>query len=203
MTSFPVALPSSPGPETVKLSPINKVAVSRSDFSGKARSFAWAGGQLWQITFSYSALGRGKGAPFQAWALLLQGSYGNFTAGDPAATTPRGIGTGTPLTNGVATAGAATLVTDGWTISQTGILKAGDYLQIGTDLYMVMADANSDGSGNATFTIWPFVRRAYADNTTIIVNNTVGIFKLTTDVEFDLSVATIYGFSFTAIEDVQ
>ena len=93
-----------------------------------------------------------------------------------------GVNTGTPLINGAsqevtyATATASkgwsqSLITDGWTNSQTGILKAGDVFTI-ADVYSVnrrtrvstgdlqtftvLADANSGAStGPATFTISP------------------------------------------------
>ena len=60
------------------------------------------------------------------------------------------------------------LITDGWTPSQTGILLTGDYIQLGTGLasrlHKVLADVNSDGGGNATFDIWPSTSAAYSEN---------------------------------------
>lgn len=84
-----------------------------------------------------------------------------------------GIATGTPLTNGVPPgtngAGATSVVTDGWTASQTGIVKAGDLLRFGTENrhYRVTADANSNGSGQATISITPALANNIADNTAI------------------------------------
>lgn len=93
-----------------------------------------------------------------------------------------GVNTGTPLVDGAsqnvtyaaATAGgiwSQSLVTDGWTASQTGILKAGDVFTIAgvysvnrrtrastgaLQTFTVLADANSGGgAGAATFTISP------------------------------------------------
>jgi hypothetical protein len=90
-----------------------------------------------------------------------------------------GVNTGTPLVKGASQNTtyalskdtiSQSLITDGWTASQTGILKAGDVFTI-ADVYsvnrdtyvstgqlqdfVVLADANSDASGNATFTIRP------------------------------------------------
>jgi hypothetical protein len=90
-----------------------------------------------------------------------------------------GVNTGTPLVKGASQnvtylaskdTISQSLITDGWTASQTGILKAGDVFTI-ADVYsvnrdtyvstgqlqdfVVLADANSDASGNATFTIRP------------------------------------------------
>lgn len=90
-----------------------------------------------------------------------------------------GVATGTPLVNGagqnvnysaVKDTGEQTLITDGWTASQTGILKKGDVFTIANVYavnpvtkekkpflrqFTVKSDANSDGTGNATFTISP------------------------------------------------
>lgn len=90
-----------------------------------------------------------------------------------------GVATGTPLVNGASqnvTYAASkdtqtqSLITDGWTTSQTGILKAGDVITLAgvnsvnrrtrqstgsLAQFTVTADADSDGSGNATFTISP------------------------------------------------
>jgi len=77
---------------------------------------------------------------------------------------------GTPLTNypSAYVAGSTSLVTDGWSNSITGVVKAGDVISI-ADVYevnpqtrestgalaqfLVTADANSDGSGNCTITL--------------------------------------------------
>lgn len=75
-----------------------------------------------------------------------------------------GIATGTPLVNGATQTGAS-LVTDGWTNSQTGILKKGDVITLAgvfgvnpvtgqstgkLQQFVVTADANSAGGGGAS-----------------------------------------------------
>jgi hypothetical protein len=94
----------------------------------------------------------------------------------------KGTATGTPLVNGGSqsvtyaslTSGSSfwqsSLITDGWTNSVTGILKAGDVFTIANVFavnpiskqstgqlqeFTVISDANSDGSGNATITVSP------------------------------------------------
>lgn len=78
---------------------------------------------------------------------------------------------GTPLVNGASQTGDS-LVTDGWSNSITGLLKKGDLIrisgvhsvnpinQISTGVeqtFLVTADVNSDGSGNATIPISPSI----------------------------------------------
>lgn len=75
---------------------------------------------------------------------------------------------GTPLTNGATLSGATTIVTDGWSNSITGVLKQGDVISMAGVFavnpqtrqstgelaqFLVMADVNSDSSGNCTITI--------------------------------------------------
>ena len=61
-------------------------------------------------------------------------------------------------------------------------VKAGDWLQIGTgstrQLVKVTADANSDGSGNATIEIWPRIRTAFGNNTAITTSSPTGVFAM-------------------------
>lgn len=79
---------------------------------------------------------------------------------------------GTPLTNGVPSQGATTLVTDGWTAAAANRVKAGDVFTIAgvnkvnpitkqdtgiLQQFVVTADAASDGSGNATLSISPAI----------------------------------------------
>lgn len=118
-----------------------------------------------------------------------------------------GVATGTPLVKGasqtstyasVKDSNTQTLATDGWTASQTGILKAGDVFTIANvyavnpvtkatlpflKQFVVTADVDSDGSGNATPTISPAiitsgafqnVSAAPADNAAITVMGTGG-----------------------------
>jgi hypothetical protein len=114
------------------------------------------------------------------------------------------VATGTPVINGASQTGSE-LITDGWTADTTGILKAGDYIQLGTGstarLYKVLDDVDSDGSGNATFDIWPNLRSSPDDNATITVSNCKSVFRLTTNVtDISINQASIYGLTFGAVE---
>jgi hypothetical protein len=138
-----------------------------------------------------------------AFLLKLNGPFGTFLLGDPLGATARGVATGTPLVNGGSQVGNE-LITDGWTTSQTGILRAGDYIQIGSgataQLYKILDDVNSDGSGNATLTIWPSLRSSPADEAVITVSSPKGNFRLTTQPSWDIDEASIYGMTFGARE---
>lgn len=98
-------------------------------------------------------------AATQAFLAQLAGYWAAgtvLTIQHPSRRTTLGIGTGTPLVKGASQVGTA-LATDGWTASQTGILKAGDLITLANIAWVfeVTADCNSDGSGNATVPIYP------------------------------------------------
>ena len=126
---------------------------------------------------------------------------------DPSGATPRGIATGTPLLNGAHAINVNSLVTDGWTATQTGILLAGDYIQIGTGtatrLHKVLADVNSDGAGNATFDIWPSTSAAYSDNTALVVQACKAAFRLDDNTSgWSVTESILYGISFSATQAI-
>lgn len=136
------------------------VAVSRSPFSYSDHVQHW-GGERWAGVIEIPRLTRANADAWHAWILSLRGSEGTFLAGDELRSSPRGSVPGTPVVSGELAAGNQ-IATTGWTPSQTGVLLAGDMIQIGVAdlarLYMVIEDADSDGSGDATLTVWPNVR---------------------------------------------
>lgn len=203
--SYPVTLPTSPTSRSITLRKRSVVALGVSPFSLISQAQV-SGGQQWAGTVSLPPMNRASGEPWLAALISLNGMEGSFLAGDTANLAPRGIGTGVPLVNGASQTGYD-LVTDGWTISQAGIMKAGDWLQLGTGstarLYKVMADANSDGGGNATLTLWPKLRSSPANNAAITVNSPKGRFMLAEDIEWSIDEAKVYGLSFEIVEDLR
>lgn len=161
-------------------------------------------GQVWGLEVSYPPItSRATAEALHAALCSLNGREGTFLFGDPASKTARGAATGTPLVMGASQTGED-LITDGWTAGVTGILKAGDWIQLGTGstarLYKVLADANSNGSGQATLTLWPRIFTAWGDNAAITVSSPQGVFKLTTPGHaWDIDEMKIHGVSFSAV----
>lgn len=177
--TYPISLPSSPAPAGIRIYPRSVVAVAVSPFSGTQQAYQHQG-QVWQADITLPPMRLADAQPWMAALLQLNGRYGTFYLGNEAMRTPIGAATGTPLVKGASQTGQS-LITDGWMAGVTGILKQGDYFQLENRLYMVMVDANSDGSGNATFDIWPRLRSAPADNAAITVSNCKGLFRLTSN----------------------
>ena len=146
---------------------------------------------------------------WQTVLLSLRGMFGTFESpADFSYTGPRGAATGTPLVNGTNTAQAVVLNTKGWTANVTGIMKAGDYLQVQVSgsfkrLYKVMKDVNSDASGHATLDIWPRLRETLSDGLSVVISNPMGTFQLTSNQrDFDIDEAGFFSFDIQAVEAI-
>ena len=161
-------------------------------------------GEWWEAEVTLPPM-RGENA--RAWIAALvsmRGLYGQMYLGDWDGRTPNGTASGTPLVKGADQTGNS-LITDGWTASVTGIMKAGDYLQIGSGieqrLHMVVADANSDGSGDATLSIEPALRVSPADNAALTVSSAKGVFRLASnETEWSANAVSTYGLTFAVKE---
>jgi hypothetical protein len=196
--------PSSPKPNAVALTQQSTTGVVTSPFTGTAQVVEWPA-EWWAMELAFPPMKRTDAEAWIAFLQSMRGMLGTFLYGDPSYQGARGVATGTPLVNGANAAGSKTLATKGWTASQTGILKAGDYFQVGTGastrLHKVLKDADSDGSGNATLDIFPRLREALTDGAAITLSNPKGTFRLT-DNKFQHTVnnARMYGISFAIAE---
>ena len=158
-------------------------------------------GDRWKLTVSLPPMARADAAKWFAFLLSLKGILGTFTAGDPLAASPLGSALGTPLVNGSNAAGSNTLNTKGWDVSETGVLKKGDYIQIGTHLHFVLNDVDSDGSGEATIDIVPRLRETKADDTVIVTEDTQAVFRLDDNsVTYTAGEDKYYQITFSAFE---
>ena len=156
----------------------------------------------WALVLECDNLTGAARAALQAFLLKISAGDHNFTVQDHSYTR-RGSGSGTPLIKGAAQTGNS-IATDGWTNSATGVLLAGDLVQIRNQLVMVLADVNANGSGEATLSVVPAVRIAPADNSAIVTATPTGIFKLTSpEVGWSQGPGPVFsGFVADAIEDV-
>lgn len=201
--TYPVSFPSSIGLANINIRARTVVGVSASPFTGQQQVYKHQG-QWWEAEVSLPPMKRADAEQVIAFLLKMNGQYGTFLLGDKANPATRGVGTGTPLVNGASQTGDE-LITDGWTADTTGILKAGDWIQLGsgssTRLYKVLDDVDSDGSGNATINIFPSLRSSPSDNATITVSNTQGLWRLASnETEYSIDNMSIYGMTFACVE---
>ena len=201
--TYPLSLPSNSQIASIRLLTNDVVGISQSPFSASQQVYRYSG-QYWEADISLRPMNRDEAEYWISFLLKLNGQYGTFLLGDPAGKTPRGIATGSPLVYGAAQYGNV-LETDGWTVSKTGILKAGDYIQLGSGatsrLYKVLNDANSDVSGRATLDIYPNLRSSPADNSAVYTTNCQSTFRLSSNqTAWDIGEALTYGLTFGARE---
>jgi hypothetical protein len=199
---YPLSMPTNKGPRAITFGYIPSIGVSSSPFSQATQVQVWSG-DSWTVDITLPVMERANAEEWIAFILALNGREGTFLLGDPKGTTPRGTALGSPLLNGAHAAGATELVTDGWTASQTAALKVGDYLQLGQRLHKVVgADAESDGSGDATFDIRPRLREACPDNMPLLTTSCKGVFRLRDNAAqlYDLSNVGHYEMHLSAVE---
>jgi len=205
--SYPLALPTHTGIAQIELRATNAVAYSRSPFTFAGQAHAYTG-KAWQADVTLPSMKREDAERWVAWLISLKGQLGTFYLGDPAATTPLGSArdTDTILVDGAVSSGD-TISIDSAPASQTDYLKAGDYMEIGTgvnrQLFKVLNDVDTDGTGSATVDVWPNVRTSIADDAAVTVQSAQGIFRLASNEQsFSINEASIYGITFGAIEAV-
>lgn len=191
---------------SAKFSLVSNTKAHVSPLSKTTQTIEYPGAR-WALTLVYNNLSYADTRTMKAFLAKCRGQGGRFYYGDPAflSNGPAGVATGTPLVNGASQTGS-TIDTDGWTASQTGILKAGDYFHFtngssGREMHMVVDDANSNGAGEATLTIEPPIRVSPADNAAITVTNAMCQFRLEKDeVEWSTRPPLISNITITAIE---
>ena len=203
--TFPLALPAAFKAAEIRFISQNQVAGTRSRFSGKQQIQAHQG-QWLEAEIALPVMVRADADAVVSWGLKLNGRRGTALIGDLANPTPRGSAGGTPLVAGAGQTGQD-LATDGWPVSTNGVLLAGDWIQIGTGvtqrLYKVLDDADSDGAGAVTLTIFPPLRESPADNAAITVSNAQGVFRLASnELAWDIELAVLYGMRITLVEAI-
>ncbi len=197
--TYPITLPNTPGFRSVSFRGVSFTSLVASPYTGQPTVYRYPR-QLWRPDVELPPMTRDQAEAWIGALLSLEGQYGTFRLGDPVGRTPRGVATGTPVVDGNNQTGQ-TLATRGWTPSVTGILKAGDWIQLGDYLHKVMIDADSDASGLATLEIWPALRVSPLDSDAVITSNTQGLFRLAgQQTAWDIREARLFGLRFSAVE---
>jgi len=191
--SYPLSTPTTIGIESIEIRAVNAVATSQSPFTYKQQIVSHQG-QRWEASVNIPSVRRDLAAEWKAFLTALKGPTGTFLLGDPDYATPRGDVSSVTLTG---SAGDETA-----TVTMTGTLKAGDYIQLGSGstakLHQVLIDQTGDGS----LEIWPALRSDYTDET-VVYNNPKGVFRLATNVSsWSINNASAYGISFEAVEAI-
>lgn len=179
--TYPLSIPSGLKVVDSSFRLMRVVGESESPFTLETQTYKWPG-ERWEGEVTLKPMTYAESGAIKAFLAKLRGKHGYFLYGDPdfLARGPNGTAGGTPLVNGASQTGNE-LITDGWNNGEQ-VLNAGDFIQLDTgansELYMVVDDVTSDGSGNATINIEPALKSSPADDEAIVVTGAKGVFKL-------------------------
>ena len=200
--SYPLTLPTATGVITQNFSLTRAVAVTTSPFTFQTQVHQHQG-EFWRTVISLPPMLRSNANIWLSFLLQLRGRRGTFKIGDQDAKTITGVATGTIRVNGASQTGNQVAL-DGFANSTNNVFKAGDYIQIGSYLYMVIEDVNSNSSGEANVKIEPALRSSIEtinDDTTVVYSNTTTLMRLdTNELGWQTDKVSKYGISFSASE---
>lgn len=159
-------------------------------------------GDQWVAQPTFDRLWGDNARIMRAFLASLRGTAGRFYLSPPDYPGPSGTALGSPLCKGAVAANSLSIPTDGWTANQAAALKAGDYIQVGTQLRMIIADAASSSIGEATLQLDAPLRAGLSDNTPIVTAAPKAVMKLSDDkqAQWAVSAPVVYGFSFACEE---
>ena len=200
--SYPLTLPTATGIVTQNFSLTRAVAVTTSPFTFQTQVHQHQG-EFWRTVISLPPMLRANANLWLSFLLQLRGRRGTFKIGDQDAKTITGVATGTIRVNGASQTGNQVAL-DGFTADRANVFKAGDYIQIGSYLYMVIADVSANSSGEADVKIEPALRSSIEtinDDTTVVYSNTTTLMRLdTNELGWQTDKVSKYGISFSASE---
>jgi len=161
-------------------------------------------GSLWKASLQFNNLNGDNRAIMQAFLTKLNGQEHRFFLPDHSYV-KRGIAPNPAdslLVNGAGQTGS-TLNADGATLSQTGYLKAGDYIAFNNELHMVTDDCNSSGIGEVAIPIAPPIRKPTDNDDPIdYLYPVLGVFMLSGSTSWDTQPGLVSSFTIEAVEDV-
>lgn len=156
---------------------LSNTQVFESPLTRSVQTLAMPGAR-WAFTGTWQNLTPDEAARMRAFLYSLRGRAGRFYLHNFARPTPAGTLAGTPRVAGAGQTGSA-LLTDGW--GAGGSVRAGDFVGLGDELRMVVADAVENGAGVMTLTLDEPVRSSPADDLALNFVRPVCVMRLTAD----------------------
>lgn len=190
--SYPLALPTHTRFQRIELTAVNAVALSQSPFTFAAQAHAYSG-ERWEAVMTLPPMRRTDAEKWNAFFTALRGRWGTFLLGDTSCTQIRGTATSAVITGSL---GARSV-----SVTMTGTLLAGDYIQLGSGGDATLHKVLEDQSGSGTLEIWPALRKARTSVSATLAN-AQGLFRLTTPPSWSIDSAGIYSAGFSAQEAI-
>lgn len=182
--TYPLPSPTSYGIATVVWGPMTNTQRLKKPFTFQDIVQVYDG-EMWQGAVTVTPQNEANGRGLSAWVTSLQGMRGKFYLEEPGIVAPLGTAKDTPGTPVIAGGGqsGSTVDIDGLPFSATGYLLPGDNIAITVSsipyLHKVLEQVDSNGSGEATVSIWPSLRGSPSDNSSITLSTPQGVFALT------------------------
>lgn len=168
-------------PESIVPSTMNWQLMSNSQtfisvFTGSAQTVRFPGSR-WKCVLSFNNLTDEKSRLLEVILAQLDGESGRVKISNWLR--PGLIGKGSPIISEANQTGTM-LQTKGW-ISNSIILRKGDYITVSNELKIITENVISDNDGNANIPISPMLRNSPSINEKIETVKPFGIFKLTSN----------------------
>lgn len=202
MVTYPLDVPTNFKVQSSNFRLLRASAVSQSPFTYSQQRYLFPGA-VWQDEISLRAYNRATIGAIQGFLAKLRGRFGTFRFGDPdyLARGPEGALT----VDNVSIAGAGqtgnTIIVDGLDLSTTRVLAAGDYIQIGDDLHIIVDDADSNAIGASTINIEPALRQTPPDDLLCPITGAKGVFRLVeSDPAWSANQSSVYSITLPIIE---
>ena len=193
--------PASPAPRDVAISS-NQNTIVTTTASGR-RQARQIDGQKFRLRLRLPVMTRSQFAPILAFIMKQRSQMESFQYVPPTIDDALGVASGVISVNGAISAGVTSVAIDGMANSTSGVFKAGDYFRFTgqTKVYMVMADVDSNGSGEGTLTFEPPLRDNVSDNAVLIYSNVDFTVGLTGDIqEFTIGTENYFQYEVDLIE---
>lgn len=180
MTTFAWPTLTLAGPRERIFALVPNTQVFTSPLSGSVQTLEMPGAK-WKASFTLENLYGADAGKMRAFVAKLRGRANSFTLHDMGHPVPRGTCALSGVTLGAAaTAGATTVNLAGCGAGAT--LLEGDYIGVGGELKIVVADCTADGSGAMTgVTFEPPSRADWSNGTAVVTNKPTAVFMFTDD----------------------
>jgi len=189
--SFPINTPTTIGIKSIELRASNVVATSQSPFTNKQQVISHSG-QRWEASIRIPSVRKDLAAAWKAFLVSLKGKEGTFLLGDPDYASPMGTATSATVSGSTGD--------DSVSVTMTGTLLAGDYIQLGSGSNAKLHTVLQDQDGDGTLEIWPDLRDDYS-SVSAVLSNPKGVFRLANNTNsWNINNSGFYSISFEAVE---
>lgn len=204
--TYPLAHPTDVGFTKSKFSIARAVAVAESPFTGAQQVHEYDRA-TWKATVTLPPMKRDVAAKWLAFFMKLHGRKGTFLLGDPDCKTAQGNITGSVTLGADIGIGDYDISLATTANNITDAFKAGDYIQIDTGgsskLHMIVEDADTNGTGEATVTVEPPIKVARNLGTTVTYAGAQGLFRMdVSELGWDADFMSRFGITFSCSEAI-